>query len=262
MRSSNTGLGGEGGGSFTGDDEGVGILPRAVQDIFGRLEDRKSTEKVGQYSYEVTCTMLEVYGEEIRDLLTPAEEKSTGLNLCQLRDIFDGPEGSSESHDVEILNSHHAPISSIAECLDKVKKGLGRRVTGSTMMNEHSSRSHAVVSVEVCQRIAIVPEAEEDENGNVADYTESATPPIITISVPTASAPPPRFQTLRSKFHFVDLAGSERQKRSGAEGQRLREGIDINKGLLVSLLALLLIALSPLETKRARQRRDRVRPRC
>jgi hypothetical protein len=36
----------------------------------------------------------------------------------------------------------------------------------------------------------------------------------------------------RSKFHFVDLAGSERAKRTGAEGQRMKEGIDINKGLL------------------------------
>lgn len=36
----------------------------------------------------------------------------------------------------------------------------------------------------------------------------------------------------KSKFHFVDLAGSERVKRTGAEGTRLKEGIDINKGLL------------------------------
>jgi hypothetical protein len=39
-------------------------------------------------------------------------------------------------------------------------------------------------------------------------------------------------EVLRSKFHFVDLAGSERAKRTGAEGQRMKEGIDINKGLL------------------------------
>eukprot|EP00953_Heterococcus_sp_UTEX-ZZ885_P041164 21017-Heterococcus_DN1.PRE.4 len=38
--------------------------------------------------------------------------------------------------------------------------------------------------------------------------------------------------TLTSKFHLVDLAGSERAKRTGAEGARLREGININKGLL------------------------------
>jgi len=37
----------------------------------------------------------------------------------------------------------------------------------------------------------------------------------------------------RSRFHFVDLAGSERQKRTKVEGQRLKEGIDIHKGLLV-----------------------------
>ena len=34
------------------------------------------------------------------------------------------------------------------------------------------------------------------------------------------------------KLHLVDLAGSERQKRTKAEGKRLQEGIDINKGLL------------------------------
>ena len=36
----------------------------------------------------------------------------------------------------------------------------------------------------------------------------------------------------RCKFHFVDLAGSERAKRTGTQGQQMKEGIDINKGLL------------------------------
>lgn len=39
-------------------------------------------------------------------------------------------------------------------------------------------------------------------------------------------------ETLTSKFHFVDLAGSERLKRTGATGERAREGISINCGLL------------------------------
>jgi Kinesin motor domain len=39
-------------------------------------------------------------------------------------------------------------------------------------------------------------------------------------------------QNLSSKFTFVDLAGSERMKKTGAEGERAREGIEINKGLL------------------------------
>ncbi len=40
------------------------------------------------------------------------------------------------------------------------------------------------------------------------------------------------WQKLDSKFHFVDLAGSERLKRTGAMGERQREGISINSGLL------------------------------
>ncbi len=43
----------------------------------------------------------------------------------------------------------------------------------------------------------------------------------------------PDVQEVRKcKFHFVDLAGSERAKRTQAQGQQLKEGIDINKGLL------------------------------
>lgn len=40
------------------------------------------------------------------------------------------------------------------------------------------------------------------------------------------------FVTLSAKFHFVDLAGSERLKRTGATGERAKEGISINCGLL------------------------------
>lgn len=42
----------------------------------------------------------------------------------------------------------------------------------------------------------------------------------------------PEFETLTAKFHFVDLAGSERLKRTGATGERAREGISINCGLV------------------------------
>lgn len=42
----------------------------------------------------------------------------------------------------------------------------------------------------------------------------------------------PEYETLTAKFHFVDLAGSERLKRTGATGERAREGISINCGLV------------------------------
>lgn len=46
------------------------------------------------------------------------------------------------------------------------------------------------------------------------------------------------FETLTAKFHFVDLAGSERLKRTGATGERAKEGISINCGLVRSLVHL------------------------
>ena len=40
------------------------------------------------------------------------------------------------------------------------------------------------------------------------------------------------WEQLTAKLHFVDLAGSERLKRTGATGDRAKEGISINCGLV------------------------------
>lgn len=50
--------------------------------------------------------------------------------------------------------------------------------------------------------------------------------------LPEGTAPAPEYETLTAKFHFVDLAGSERLKRTGATGERAKEGISINCGLV------------------------------
>lgn len=50
--------------------------------------------------------------------------------------------------------------------------------------------------------------------------------------VDSAPIAQPEYETLMAKFHFVDLAGSERLKRTGATGERAREGISINCGLV------------------------------
>uniref|UniRef100_A0A3B5QF13 Kinesin family member 21B n=1 Tax=Xiphophorus maculatus TaxID=8083 RepID=A0A3B5QF13_XIPMA len=52
------------------------------------------------------------------------------------------------------------------------------------------------------------------------------------INVYSSPIAQPEYETLMAKFHFVDLAGSERLKRTGATGERAREGISINCGLL------------------------------
>lgn len=80
-------------------------------------------------------------------------------------------------------------------------------------MNENSSRSHAIFSISL-------------EQHSLEDlYTKEK--PLETVNSPLEI---PEFIT--AKFHFVDLAGSERLKRTGATGSTLKEGININKGLL------------------------------
>uniref|UniRef100_A0A8C2XZU0 Kinesin motor domain-containing protein n=1 Tax=Capra hircus TaxID=9925 RepID=A0A8C2XZU0_CAPHI len=62
-----------------------------------------------------------------------------------------------------------------------------------------------------------------------------ARPDLVNEAVsglPDGAPPGSEYETLTAKFHFVDLAGSERLKRTGATGERAKEGISINCGLL------------------------------
>uniref|UniRef100_A0A8D2NCM9 Kinesin motor domain-containing protein n=1 Tax=Zonotrichia albicollis TaxID=44394 RepID=A0A8D2NCM9_ZONAL len=84
-------------------------------------------------------------------------------------------------------------------------------------MNVQSSRSHAIFTIYLCQtRVCARPELVNEEVSSLLD----------------GSQPAAEYETLTAKFHFVDLAGSERLKRTGATGERAKEGISINCGLL------------------------------
>jgi hypothetical protein len=109
----------------------------------------------------------------------------------------------------EVVGATQHKVESAEEALLCLTRGMYRRVTGAMAMNESSSRSHAILSLIV-------------EQSTVVDKEADSTDPLQQ-----------HVQAKRSKFNFVDLAGSERQKRTQSSGQRLKEGIDINKGLLV-----------------------------
>ena len=105
-------------------------------------------------------------------------------------------------------------VSSEEETMQCLKKGAFNRTTASTNMNDQSSRSHAIFSIYLQQQ-----RQAKAEN-------------VFHIEGQEAQANPDDFETLSAKFHFVDLAGSERLKRTGATGDRAKEGISINCGLL------------------------------
>jgi kinesin family protein 4/21/27 len=89
-----------------------------------------------------------------------------------------------------------------------LEKGGFNRTTASTLMNDASSRSHAIFTIFIEQHI--IEDLYKFENNK--DIVEEG--------------------FMSAKFFFVDLAGSERAKKTGATGATLKEGININLGLL------------------------------
>lgn len=97
-------------------------------------------------------------------------------------------------------------MESADEVISLLEMGNAARHTGTTQMNEHSSRSHAIFTISICQ---VEKNVEATEDGSC--YSR---------------------RHIVSKFHFVDLAGSERVTKTGNTGERFKESIQINSGLL------------------------------
>ncbi|GAA5812267.1 hypothetical protein MFLAVUS_005717 [Mucor flavus] len=174
--------------------ENQGIVPRFIDDLFYRLGEKKKNN--GLQNFQVFVSYLELYNEDLVDLLNQQPKRKTG-HACevQIREDIHGQ--------IYWSGVREEPCASPAELLQYLSKGSLCRTTGSTDMNSVSSRSHAIFSVIIKQQLC---DDESTTNNNL--------------------------RTIVSKFHFVDLAGSERLKRTNAQGDRAREGISINSGLL------------------------------
>ena len=186
------------------DDIDAGVIPRAMTAIFDSLKqkkERQSAEATADLDFEVSVQFIELYGEEIRDLLVTSTSQRNHEKLT-IRDL-----GTDEP---EVVGATQVQVSSAVQALECLAHGMLRRVTGATAMNESSSRSHAILSVCIEQSVLFKTKPGQAESPHTTEE---------------------HIQVTRSKFNFVDLAGAERQKRTGASGQRLKEGIDINKGL-------------------------------
>lgn len=113
---------------------------------------------------------------------------------------------------------HQVEINSVDEMLSALNHGSTIRQTDATAINAKSSRSHAIFSLNLVQRkpqTAITSSMEKRMSMPADGITNNES-----------------FMTVDSKLHFVDLAGSERLKNTGASGDRAKEGISINEGLL------------------------------
>ncbi|WVQ72707.1 hypothetical protein IAR50_002267 [Cryptococcus sp. DSM 104548] len=166
----------------------AGIVPRVLHRLFSILEADTESE------YSVKCSYVELYNEELRDLLAP-EYKGEQNGNAGLKLYEDGKKG------VNIQGLEEAGARSLKEALGIVDKGVKRRQTAETKMNTESSRSHTILTVTVHVKESSMQRGGED---------------MLRIG----------------KFNLVDLAGSEAIGRSGATDKRAREAGMINQSLL------------------------------
>ncbi|KAK6749392.1 hypothetical protein RB195_001788 [Necator americanus] len=178
----------------------VGVIPRALAHVFRRvIELKREAQENGMLepTFDVSVQFIELYNEEIIDLL--ANDRASSVNVR----IHEDAQGEIYLHGVA-----SKAVQDLHSTLEILKNGALNRTVAATNMNEQSSRSHAIFSLHIKQqRVAV---AADGPSPNQAIEME----------------------LLSAKFHFVDLAGSERLKRTGATGDRAKEGISINCGLL------------------------------
>ncbi|KAM3587854.1 uncharacterized protein V6R79_015363 [Siganus canaliculatus] len=195
-----------------GEDE-LGIIPRAVNHLFSGIEERRqaATEQGKPVpEFKINAQFLELYNEEVLDLFDSARDAEARKQKSNIK-IHEDANGGIYTVGVTTRS-----VTSAAEMMQCLKMGALSRTTASTQMNVQSSRSHAIFTIHLCQVRVCSP----DNNDNVTDNRLANNSEID------------EFETLTAKFHFVDLAGSERLKRTGATGDRAKEGISINCGLL------------------------------
>ncbi|XP_056903641.1 kinesin-like protein KIF11 isoform X1 [Takifugu flavidus] len=182
---------------FTWDEDPLaGIIPRTLHQIFEKLS-KNGTE------FSVKVSLLEIYNEELFDLLSPSDDVSERLQL------FDDPRNKvlpcdssgvfSWQRSVVVKGLEEVTVHNKDEVYQILERGAAKRKTASTLMNAYSSRSHSVFSVTIHMK-EITLEGEE----------------LVKIG----------------KLNLVDLAGSENIGRSGAVDKRAREAGNINQSLL------------------------------
>uniref|UniRef100_A0A8C8GFQ5 Kinesin motor domain-containing protein n=1 Tax=Oncorhynchus tshawytscha TaxID=74940 RepID=A0A8C8GFQ5_ONCTS len=201
-------------------EEELGIIPRAVSHLFRGIEERQQAAKEQGRpvpEFKINAQFLELYNEEVLDLFDSTRDLEARAQKSHIK-IHEDANGG-----IYTVGVTTRTVASEAEMMQCLKLGALCRTTASTQMNVQSSRSHAIFTIHLCQvRVC----ASDNTDNNETDNNETDN------RIANGNSEMEEYETLTAKFHFVDLAGSERLKRTGATGDRAKEGISINCGLL------------------------------
>jgi hypothetical protein len=192
----------------------MGIIPRVVEEIFSMVSDRGSD---GSTLCSVSVSYLEIYNEHIKDLLLTGDPPAKGYTM------------QKDEHGNYVVNGlTHVAVRSLRDVAHCLELGSRMRSTAATNMNAHSSRSHAVFTIRLDQEpvdAGFVGASGGDDAVPVGGAASGAT---AAVGMDTDT---PVLLKKTSLFRLVDLAGSERAKKTGAEGDRLKEATNINQSL-------------------------------
>ena len=215
----------------------IGVIPRAANALFEKLDMSKASNSssipsskaanrssmshlrtpkayaqqstLGDRNWSLKATYVEIYNEQLRDLLLPESTPAVERTTVAIREDIKG--------NIILTGLSAVEINSVDDLMNALNFGSTIRQTDSTAINAKSSRSHAVFSLNLVQRKS------KSQPTSAAEKRYSV--PLEAMTGADVSI------TTDSKLHFVDLAGSERLKNTGAQGERAKEGISINAGL-------------------------------
>ncbi|RPA87584.1 kinesin-domain-containing protein [Ascobolus immersus RN42] len=168
--------------TISGTKQHPGIIFLTMRELYEKMDALKHDKDI-----ELTLSYLEIYNETIRDLLVPGGSKQ-GLALR---------EDANKTIAVAGLSTHKP--AGVDEVMDMILEGNANRTVSPTDANAVSSRSHAVLQINISQR---------DRTAGLSE------------------------NHMFSTLSIIDLAGSERASVTKNRGDRLLEGANINRSLL------------------------------
>eukprot|EP00756_Hemistasia_phaeocysticola_P020920 Hpha_TRINITY_DN15745_c3_g1::TRINITY_DN15745_c3_g1_i2::g.38324::m.38324/K10406/KIFC2_3; kinesin family member C2/C3 len=176
----------------TPQDRGVALI--AVEDLLREAAARRGWE----YSFE--AAFFEVHNERVYDL-APTPQTPTSASTPRGNEWSGSLDSAGRSLELKVTGSRAEglaihPVSRVHEVDQLLRRGGDQRRRATTLLNDASSRSHAILQVDVRGR--------EQSSGCVST----------------------------ARLTICDLAGSEQAARAGTQGDTLREGGNINKSLL------------------------------
>ncbi|RNF05637.1 putative OSM3-like kinesin [Trypanosoma rangeli] len=163
------------------DPQQWGMMPQVVNYLFNEVKKLTSTTK----TFKIRVSYVELYNGKSRDLLT---SKQVNLEIKQ-----------NMSKNFYVKGAEMPEVTSFDEAIRWFNAGTMRRQTASTDLNDTSSRSHSLFTLQVEQ----------------FDFEQDPSSPIL----------------LTSKINVVDLAGSEKLSKTNATGETAKEGCNINLSL-------------------------------